>query len=185
MKNFATISTGCLAVLLLGFVSHASAQPPQAPKPGPEHQKLGYFVGTWTINGEMKPGPFGAGGKMSGTSTCEWFEGRFAVICRGSGQSPMGSMKEVSILSYSTEEKVYTYYGVESSGMTMTTVPKGTVQGDTWTFIDEGIMGGQKMKGRVTLKEVSPTEYTFTMEFQGPDGKWTPLMESRNTKSKS
>lgn len=43
-------------------------------------------------------------------------------------------------------------------------------------------MGGQKVKSRVTLKEVSPTEYTFRMEFQGADGKWAPVMESRNTK---
>jgi hypothetical protein len=43
-------------------------------------------------------------------------------------------------------------------------------------------MGGQKYKSRVTLKEVSPTEYTFRMEMQGPDGKWAPLMESKNTK---
>jgi hypothetical protein len=33
-------------------------------------------------------------------------------------------------------------------------------------------MGGQKYKSRVTIKEVSPTEYNFKMEMQGPDGKW-------------
>jgi hypothetical protein len=34
----------------------------------------------------------------------------------------------------------------------------------------------------VTLEEESPTAYTFRMEIQGPDGKWMPVMESRNTK---
>jgi hypothetical protein len=29
----------------------------QAPKPGPEHARLGYFVGKWKAEGEMKPGP--------------------------------------------------------------------------------------------------------------------------------
>jgi hypothetical protein len=43
-------------------------------------------------------------------------------------------------------------------------------------------MGGQKVKSRVTIKEVSPKSYTFRMEFQGPDGKWVPAMESTNTK---
>jgi hypothetical protein len=66
--------------------------------------------------------------------------------------------------------------------MTMATVPKGTVQGDTWSYTDEATFGGQKVKSRVTLKELSPTTYTFRMEMQGPDGKWVPMMESKNTK---
>jgi hypothetical protein len=68
--------------------------------------------------------------------------------------------------------------------MTMTTVPKGTVKGDTWTFHDESMMGGQTMKMRVTIKEVSPTVQTFLMEVQGADGKWMPMMESKATKVK-
>ena len=88
-------------------------------------------------------------------------------------------MKSVGIMSYSAEEKVYTYYAVDNSGMTMTTVQRGTVKGDTWTFT-----GGQKVKVRVTLKEVSPTSYTFMMEMQDADGKWAPMIESTSTKSK-
>jgi hypothetical protein len=45
-------------------------------------------------------------------------------------------------------------------------------------------MGGKKVKSRVTIKELSPTSYTFTMEMQGPDGKWAPMMESKSTKAK-
>jgi hypothetical protein len=180
---------GVLAVIIvlcaLGVQLAAQApQAPPAPKPGPEHQRLAYFVGQWTSEGEMKPGPMGPGGKISATDTCEWFEGRFAVICRSEGKGPMGPVKNIGILGYSAEEKVYTYYGVDNSNMTMTSVPRGTVQGDTWTFSDESMMGGQKMKSRVTIKEMSPTSYTFKMEIQGADGKWTPMMESKNTKAK-
>jgi hypothetical protein len=46
------------------------------------------------------------------------------------------------------------------------------------------MMGGQKMKSRVTIKELSPASYTFTMDMQGPDGKWVPMMESKVTKAK-
>ena len=91
-------------------------------------------------------------------------------------------MKSVGILGYSAEDKAYTYYGVDNTGMTMSTVPKGPVSGKTWTYTDESTMGGQKVKSRVTLVEESPTAYTFRMEIQGPDGKWIPTMESRNTK---
>ena len=101
---------------------------------------------------------------------------------RSEGTTPNGPTRSIGILGYSTEEKVYTYYGVDNSGMTMSSVPKGTIQGDTWTYHDESTMGGQKVKSRVTIKEVSPKSYTFRMEFQGPDGKWVPAMESTNTK---
>lgn len=154
----------------------------QAPRPSPEHARLGYFVGKWTSEGEMKPGPMGPGGKMTTSDTCEWFEGRFSVVCRSEGTTPMGATKNIGILGYSTEEKAYTYYGVDNSNMTMASVPRGTVRGDTWTYTDESMMGGKNVKSRVTIKELSPTMYTFRMELQGPDGKWTPMMESKNTK---
>ena len=173
---------GCAVVAIVGFQVGAAAQTP--PKPGPEHQRLGYFVGKWTTDGEMKPGPMGPGGKMTSNDTCEWFEGRFAVICHADGKTPMGPSKSVGLMGYSTEEKAYTYYGLDNSAMTMASVPRGTVKGDTWTYTDESMMGGQKMKTRVTIKELSPTSYTFKMEMQGPDGKWMAAMESKSTKVK-
>ena len=169
-------------VVSVASVQFVAAQAPPAPKPGPEHARLGYFVGKWTAEGEMKPGPMGPGGKMTSSDACEWFEGRFSVICRSEGSTPMGPSKSIGILGYSSEEKVYTYYGVDNTNMTMASVPKGTVRGDTWTYTDAGTMGGQKFKSRVTIKELSPTAYTFKMEMQGPDGKWMPVMESKSTK---
>jgi hypothetical protein len=158
----------------------AAAQAP--PKPTPAHARLGYFVGKWTAEGEMKPSPMGPGGRFTASDNCEWFEGRYSVICQSEGTMPAGRSKSIGILGYSVEDKVYTYYGTDNSGMTMASVPRGTLQGDTWTYNDEGTMGGQKYKSRVTIKELSPTTYTFKMEMQGPDGKWMPTMESKNTK---
>lgn len=181
MQRTSNVLAACLVASIAGL-QPVAAQAPQAPQPGPEHARLGYFVGKWTAEGEMKPGPMGPGGKMTSSDTCEWFEGRFSVICRSEGTSPMGPTKSIGILGYSPEEKVYTYYGVDNSSMTMASVPKGTVKGDTWTYNDESTMGGQKVKMRVTIKELSPTAYTFRMEMQGPDGKWAPAMESKNAK---
>jgi Protein of unknown function (DUF1579) len=176
----------CLAgcVLLACVVTPTAGAQGSPPKPGPEHQRLGYFVGRWLSEGKIEPGPMGPGGKVTADDLCEWFDGRFSVVCRSEGKSPMGPTKGLAILSYSAEQKVYTYYGTDNLGMTMTTVPHGTVQGDTWTYNDEGVMGGKKMKTRVTIKELSPTAYSFKMEIQGPDGKWAPMMESKVTKAK-
>jgi hypothetical protein len=163
----------------------ATAQAPTAPpKPSAEHQRLAYFVGKWTSVGEVKASPMGPAGKFTTTDTCEWFEGGFAVVCRGEGKSPMGPMKNLGLMSYSPEAKVYTYYAVDNSGMTMASVAKGTVKGDTWTYTDESVMGGQTIKMQIVLKEVSPTEYAFSMAILGPDGKPVPLMEAKSTKMK-
>lgn len=183
MKSRIEWLTVCAAVSFFG-VQFASAGDAKAPQPGPEHKRLGYFVGNWTTEGEMKPSEMGPGGKFTGADKCTWFEGGFAVVCQSEGTGPMGPSKSLGILGYSTEEKVYTYAGVDSSGMTMTSVPKGKVQGDTWVYNDEGMMGGKMVKSRVTIRELSPTAYTFKMEFQGPDGKWAPAMESKSTKTK-
>ena len=170
-------------IAMAGLQAIAAAQTPAgAPKPTPEHKRLGYFVGKWTTEGEVQASPMGPAGKITGNDTCEWFSGGFAVVCRSDGKSPAGPTKSLAIMGYSTEEKVYTYYGIDNSNMVMTNVPRGTVTDDTWTYTDESLMGGQKVKSRVTLVEESPTAYTFRMEIQGPDGKWIPTMESRNTK---
>jgi hypothetical protein len=183
MKNAIESLTVC-AVVSLCAVQFVAAEEPKAPKPGPEHQRLEYYVGTWTTEGEVKPSEFGPGGKMTGTDRCEWFEGRFAVVCHTEGKSPSGATKSIGILGYSPETKEYTYYGVDNSGMTMTSVPHGKVQGDTWTYSDESMMGGKMVKSRVVIKEVSPTQYTFKMDMQNPDGTWATMMESKSTKMK-
>jgi hypothetical protein len=181
MKSVLHTLAACAFVSVIS-VQVAAAQGGQPPKPGPEHERLGYFVGKWTAEGEVKPGPMGPGGKMTTSDNCEWFEGHYSVICRSEGTTPSGPAKSIGILGYSPEEKVYTYYGVDNSSMTMASVPKGTLKGDTWTYTDAGTMGGKKYKSRVIIKELSPTSYSFKMDMQGPDGKWMPMMESKNTK---
>jgi hypothetical protein len=182
MSRLPRLVTLLVVASAVGFQVLAAAQVPQAQTPGPEHKRLGYFVGKWITEGEMKPSPMGPGGKITSNDSCEWFSGGFAVICHGDGKSPMGPSKSIGIMGYSTEEKVYTYYGADNTMMSMTSVPRGTLQGDTWTYNDESLMGGQKVKSRVTIKELSPTAYTFKMELQGPDGKWAPMIEAKSTK---
>ena len=183
MARASAILGAVVVSLALHGTLSAQTPAPAAAKPGPEHQRLAYFLGKWTTEGEMKPSPMGPGGKMISTDSCEWFDGQFALICRSVGKSPAGPSRSIGIMSYSSEEKVYTYYGIDNTAMTMSTVPKGKVSGDTWTYDDEAMMGGQKVKSRVTIKELSPTAYTFKMEIMGADGKWAPMIEAKSTKA--
>lgn len=181
-REMLAISIGL--VLLSGVVLAQAAGQGQAPQPTAEHKKLGYFVGKWTSDGELKPNPWMPGGKYTSTDTCEWFEGGFSLICRSEGKGPMGPAKSVYILGYSAEEKAYTYYGVDNSPMTMASVPKGTVQGGTWTYNDEAKMGGKMVKSRYTIQEASPTSYSFKWESMGDDGTWKTIMEGKSTKAR-
>src|SRR5688572_10172930 len=103
MKRLFNVLAACVFVSFTGLQS-AAAQASQAHKPGPEHARLGYFVGKWNAEGELKPGPMGPGGKFTATDTCEWFEGRFSVICRSEGKMPTGPSKSIGILGYNPEE---------------------------------------------------------------------------------
>src|SRR2546425_12241035 len=50
------------ATFVMTFAGGALAQGPQMPKPGPEHQRLHYYVGEWKSEGAMKPSAYGPGG---------------------------------------------------------------------------------------------------------------------------
>jgi len=176
-----------VAMLVAAFSLTAPALAAEAgakPKPGPEHQKLGYFVGKWKGEGVMHENPFMPGGKFSSSGTCEWFDGKFAVVCRDSGKGPMGPTKMLGIMTYSTEEKAYLYYGVENNPMAMATVPKGTVEGDVWTYADESKMHGQTVKSRYVIKIAGKDAYAFEWAIQGPDGTWKTLGEGKSTRVK-
>jgi len=58
----------------------------------------------------------------------------------------------------------------------------GTVDGDTWTWTSEENMGGQLMKGRYSMKVLSPTEYTFKFELSKDGTTWTTAMDGKATK---
>jgi len=180
MRKRSLALAGCL--LLTSSLSFAQA-PGEKPAPGPEHKKLGYFVGKWTTTGEMKPSPFMPGGRMTSNDVCEWFDGGFAVVCKYEGKSPMGPTKGLGIMGYSSDEKAYTYYGLDNSPMVMASVPHGTLQAGTWTYDDEAMMGGKKIKSRYIIKELSPTAYTFKWEMVGDDGAWQTLAEGKATKA--
>jgi Protein of unknown function (DUF1579) len=171
----------CSFAVALAWAAFAQVSPEM--KPTPEHARLGYYVGKWQTEGEMKASPFGPGGKLTSQDDCRWFEGKFAVICNGQGTGPGGPIKNLGILGYSPEEKVYTYYGLDNSAMTMTSIPRGTISGDTWTYEDESKMGGRVMKSRFVIKHLSPDAYTFKWEVQG-DGAWDTIMEGKSTRTK-
>ncbi len=131
-------------------------------KPSPEVQKLGYFVGTWTTEGTISPGPWGAGGKFSWTEITEWMSGNFFIVGHWDFKMPPelgGDGKEIFLMGYDTSQNVYTFDAFSSQGRHQ--VSRGTLSGDTWTWTSEGTYDGQDAKQKMTIKILSPTSYNL------------------------
>ena len=176
MKN-----TAMVLAAWVGLAAAALAQM-EMPKPGPEHKRLDFLAGSWILDGDTKSSSMGPGGKVTETEKCEWMDGGFYLFCHTDFKTPMGNGSGISVLGYSGEDKAYTYREFNSWGEF--TDSKGTLEGDTWTWTNEEKMGSTSMKGRFTMKLLSPTSYNFSFEMS-PDGtKWTTVMDGKATKSK-
>jgi hypothetical protein len=169
-----------LIALLICAALGAAQNPPTPPKPGPEQQKLAYFLGTWKSEVNMKPSPFGPGGTFAGLEHNEWMPGGFFVVSHSKGDSPMGKVTGTAYFGYDPERKVYTYNAFNSTGEAEAAT--GTVNGDTWTWTNQQPMNGKMMKGRFTMTITSPTAYTMKFEMGPADGDYSTLMEGSATK---
>jgi hypothetical protein len=167
--------------LLLVAAAFAAADEPLMPQPTPEHEALAVWTGTWSGQGEMKPGPFGPGGKMTWTEECTWFEGsRFNVVCKSDGTSPAGPMKGLAIIGYSPGKQVYTHYGVDNTGWSG--YSEGTREGDSWTFRSSEEMGGTTYHTRFEMTWIGPKNMTFKWEMSEDGTSWVVVMDGTSEK---
>lgn len=173
----------CAASLAVLMVAVAFAQESGAPpKPGPEHEKLNYFVGKWSSEADIKATAFGPAGKYTATETCDWLPGKFAILCKSDGNMMGGEMHDTSVMTYNTLEKSYVYFETNSWGEL--SYYHGSVDGDTWTWTNEFQMNGQPIRGRFTLKRVSDDVATFGFEMALGSQPSATLMTGKQTRQK-
>lgn len=169
----------CLTLLVvLALPAAAQMEIPKAP----ELKNLDVFVGSWKLQGEMKPGPGSPGGNMTETETCKWMDGGYFLVCNVDYKSTMGNGSGTSYLSYDANQKMYTYDAFNSGGEAEHS--KGTLEGETWTWSSEEKMGGQSMKAHFIIKmpSTAPTSYSFRFDMS-PDGStWNTVMDGKATK---
>ena len=179
MKTRFTLVT-CMT-MLLGIVLSARAQT-ETPKPAPELKKLDYFVGTWTAEGNIQPGPMGPGGKFTGTNHVQWMQGGFFLVTHSEFNGAMGQGTETAYMGYDSNEKMYTYDSFNTLGEA--DHAKGNLDGDTWIWHSETRVGAQTIKGRLTIKMLSSTAYNFKFEMSTDGGTWSTILEGKDTKNK-
>lgn len=189
--RFAFAVSACLALALAAqgqekkMEKKGAAKAPakmEMPKPGPEVQKLSYFVGNWNSEGEVKENSFGMpAGHFTGSDKCEWFTGGYQVVCHSTGKGPMGPMHGLGLISYNGEEKMYQYYGIDNMGFA--SMSRGKMDGNTWVYTAEEKMGGKTFHGRYTMGVSGPDSYTFKYETSDDGQKWSTMMEGKSTKA--
>src|SRR4029453_11553103 len=148
-------------LLIVAHAASGHAATAQQPKPGPEVQKLGYYLGTWRGEGETKGGPFGPAGKLSSTTNCEWFAGGFQLVCRGEERGPTGTRTFLNIRAYDEAAKAYTEYGISSFGESEYDTG-GSIVGNKRTFVLNSEIQGKPAKLRYTEGRVAPRFISHT-----------------------
>jgi hypothetical protein len=172
-----SIRSSVAFILICGFTALSLAQaPPEGPKPGPEHKKLEYFLGTWKVESEIKANEYVPAGKGVTTATITLGPGGFYVESRAEGQIP----RTDGIIAYDSHAKVYTEFYASSAGLVGTGT--GTVNGNTWTWMIEDKVFGKAVKGRTTITTLSPTQYISKYEMDDGKGGYTTIVEGKATK---
>lgn len=172
-----SIGSSVAFLLIWGFAALARAQaPPEPPKPGPEHEKLKYFLGTWKTESEVKANPYMPAGKSVTTATSTLGPGGFFVEWIGEGQIPTTH----GIQAYDSHAKLYTTFYASSAGLVGGGT--GTVDGNTWTWMLEDKWFGQAFKGRTTVTVKSASQFTAKYEYLDPNGSYVTISEGTATK---
>ena len=71
---------------MIAAKSHATDRARLPRAPGPEHERLGPFVGRWTTTGRQYTGPFGPEAEFTATESFEWLTGGYFLIHRLEGR---------------------------------------------------------------------------------------------------
>jgi len=93
-----------------------------------------------------------------------------------------GEFHGTSIMSYDAMQNSYVYYATNNWGEN--SYYHGTVEGDTWTWINEGKVNGQSIRARFTLKQVSPDLATFSFAMAMGSQPISSIMEGKQARQK-
>jgi hypothetical protein len=96
--------------------SHSGTFEHEAPRPGPEHAKLGVFIGKWINEGETVRTADAPSSRIVTSDVYEWIPGRFAVLHTAYGRIGDMDVGGVEILGYDPEAGKYTSHFFDSQG---------------------------------------------------------------------
>ena len=145
-------------------------------KPGPEHRRLGVFVGRWHTTGEVAPerGQTTPGAKIDCIDTYEWYPGGFFVVHDVDGKVGDEPVKSMEVLGYDGDRGRYFAMFFDSTGGFG--AEELTVDGNTWTWRGSNVMG---VKGHRCVSVLSEDGETLRARHEKSDDgeSWQPWMD--------
>jgi hypothetical protein len=132
------------------------------------------------LEGIEHDSPFGKAGRVTGMNSCEWFDGRFHLICRGEFGEPDGNKgTQIEIIGYSRSEGVYGRFHVDSAGGSSTAT--ATLEGNTWLWHGSTTVDGKKTRFDVPVTQTSQDSFTVKVTVTAEGGTPTLIEESTAT----
>ena len=124
-------------VISLRAESVETAQEGQAPKPGPEMQKLNFLIGTWDMQSEYEKSPMmPSGAKQNGWYKAQMGPGGFSVIADFEEDGPSGKSIGHEIISWDPNKKAYTVV-VLGNGFPGIVIGAAKWQGDDLVILND------------------------------------------------
>ena len=176
------------AIGLTGLVSRSLsvstfAAQSKASAPGAEQKPLEFLAGKWRFAGTTHDSQFGKGGKTTGTTSCEWFDGRFHLVCRGEFTEADGTKAtQMEIIGYSKMERMYERFHIDSSGGSSKAT--ATLNGKTWGWHGTATLDGKKTRFDFPVTQTSQDSYTVKVTMTPEGGKPAVLEEVTATRIK-
>lgn len=173
-----------IVFIVLFVFGGAYAQTPfEAPKPGPEHKKLGVFIGSWITSGEVTENPFGPSEKWEGSFTWEWTPGNFGISRYFEGKgSVTGSNRGIEVIAFDNPGSTYTWYNADNMGGTA--VAKASINGDILTAFWETSVKGKKYTIRGTLNGLGSDRTSWLSEYSEDGKTWKPYFRATDIRTK-
>jgi hypothetical protein len=147
------------AALLFGSTQIAIAQDP--PKRPPDYDNLQHFVGRWAERGNEK----------TFLEVCEWFDGKFHVVCKAERKRPDGTVgHSLSILGYVPGEG-YVHVGIGDKG-SYETLQHGTFRNGVFEFLSTAKEGDKPIVTRIRIGPFTQQGFPFVVDTATDAGKW-------------
>ncbi len=107
--------------------------------PGPEHKKLGVFLGRWHTTGELAASSSSPAEKIDAIDTYEWYPGGYFLVHHARGRIGDNEIRSMEIMGYDPGRKCYFAPFFDSTGGFGTEEIR--LDGDTWTWRGSNVMG--------------------------------------------
>jgi hypothetical protein len=162
-------------------VAKSAAMAPMSMGPPPEMSKLSWLSGNWTCSGKSFASPMmGPAHPTEATvSAGPELGGRWMVSHYHEKKTAQNTMpvEADEYWTYDGAEKKWDRLAIDNFGG-WSAGDASDWQGNSITWMSEGMMGGKKFKERATFTKKSDREAVYKGEMQGADGKWAPAWES-------